>query len=244
MTKKAKQDAGTTENQAAGKTRAAFWVGAAAVVIAAAAGSVLFLFGNRVEDHELELKTSSLGEVVTYQFEQRVHYYISGKHMALCTDDGLLQVYPLECGRFELFCVIPGRKTQVWHGVLACEFEDNLIIPQPDNSDALAKKVAELMQKVPQEYRKVIPELAENYRKAAKLGLTDEGEILQAVMFKNRKTLGFDDPAVDPKFEAAWQTVLGAGGTLSQLLEKEFPEGIREWTPVLNSIAKGLETVK
>lgn len=226
------------------EARVSFWtVKNSLLGLAALAVTALIWYGISIPDfqsHTLETRSAALGEVTTYQFDSKVHYHITGKHMALCTEEGLLQVYPLECGRYEIFCVMTaGWGTQVWHGTLFCEFEEDLIKPQPDNG--LAVKVAALVKAIPEEYHGVIPELVKNYRNTAKLGLTDEDEVLQTIMFKNRKTLKFDEPGTDAKFEAAWQKVLGAGGTLSQLLEKEFPDGVTDWSVILNAIADGLE---
>ena len=77
MAKKVTQGAETAEKKSVnGKVCTAGWFAVPAVIFVAVFGSLPFILGNHVEDHELELKTSALGEVVTYQFDQKVHYYI------------------------------------------------------------------------------------------------------------------------------------------------------------------------
>ena len=192
--------------------------------------------------HEAELQDETIApyEIVKYPINNTKYVCkVFGDGVEKFETKDSISILFRKPGEYHVVITSSNRKgVDISYGTVVVGGADSPDEPTVENS--LKDKVHNaVLSVVPEEYRSICKSMAVNYREVASKNYTSEDEMFVALKEGNRKVIQFDGS--DMRKEAVFTTFLCAGGTLDRLLIELYPDGIKNWGPVLLEIADGLE---
>lgn len=203
---------------------------------------VLSHHGSQIHEAELQDEIISPYDTVEYTLRDPKAKYVCkvfGGDVTQFNNSGAITLLFKKAGEYHVVLTASNRKgIEISYGRVVVGESDNP--PSPSVETSLKDKVhAAVLKGIPEEYRGICKGLAANYRSVAAKQYSSEDELLAALAAANRETIQFDSS--DMRKEAVFTTFLRSGGTLDLILIELYPDGVKNWGPVLLEIADGLE---